>query len=79
MIINIILYCVLFLGITMLITASSYMLSEGKLFNKIYHDYFGWHLPIGRIGFDGLSFCSRCKFCGSRILQDSQGNWFSVE
>lgn len=79
MIIDTILYCILFFGIIMLTTGICYMLSGGKLFNKVYHDYFEWHLPINSIGFDGLSFCSHCKFCGRRILQDSQGSWFSVE
>lgn len=78
MIIKIILFCICSLIIIMLITGVCYMLSGGKLFNKVYHDYFEWHLPINSIGFDGLSSLSCCKFCGKRILQDSQGNWFSV-
>jgi hypothetical protein len=49
----------------------------------------GWHHPginpigfdgasLTRIGFDGASLTGNCGRCGRRILQDSQGNWFSV-
>ena len=38
--------------------------------------YLGWHNPVGRVGFDGCSFTSRCRYCGKHILMDSQGNWF---
>ena len=41
-----------------------------------YHDVMGWHIPIEEVGFDGCSFISKCKFCGKKIMQDSQGNWF---
>lgn len=30
-------------------------------------------------GFDGVSFEGQCKYCGKMCLQDSQGNWFSIE
>ena len=29
------------------------------------------------VDFDGASMHSKCKICNKRILQDSQGNWFS--
>ena len=38
----------------------------------------GWHSPIRKISFDGCSAVSMCKRCGDDIMQDSQGNWFSV-
>ena len=39
----------------------------------------GWHSPSNDIrGFDGCSAVSICKRCGDKILQDSQGNWFST-
>lgn len=39
-------------------------------------DVLDWHRPRSEVGFDGASFTSTCDRCGSRILQDSQGNWF---
>lgn len=39
----------------------------------------GYHRPIGRIDFDGCSLICSCKKCGSKLLQDSQGNWFDVD
>lgn len=42
----------------------------------LYHDRMGWHQPDGSLGFNGLTFTSRCKHCGKEIMQDSQGNWF---
>ena len=39
----------------------------------------GYHKPIGKIGFDGCSATCTCKKCGDKLLQDSQGNWFSAE
>lgn len=40
-------------------------------------DFFGCK-PTGgyNSGFDGASNTDRCKRCGLRILQDSQGGWF---
>ena len=35
-----------------------------------------WHKPDSKIGFDGCSNTSTCKYCHKSILQDSQGNWF---
>jgi len=44
------------------------------------HDVLGWHDGRGaRLDFDGCSFSSRCGVCGRRVLQDSQGNWFSAD
>lgn len=37
----------------------------------------GWHRAPTSQGFDGCSFNGRCPRCGLRILQDSQGNWFT--
>ena len=38
----------------------------------------GWHIPDPNVKktFDGLSFHSRCKYCGKEIMMDGQGNWF---
>ena len=43
-----------------------------------YHDIMEWHRPKDVVGFDGCSFTTRCRYCNKRILQDSQGNWFSI-
>ena len=43
---------------------------------KFFHDVMGWHEPTKNITYNGVSFCSRCKYCHKRIHQDSQGNWF---
>ena len=46
---------------------------------KLAHDYLGWHKPKrGAIGFDGCSLTATCLYCGNTILQDSQGNWFTL-
>ena len=45
---------------------------------KFLHDYLAWHFPDDSRGFDGCSVESHCKLCGRLILQDSQGNWFTV-
>lgn len=47
-------------------------------FKKLYHDVMHWHQPSEKQSFDGLSFHSKCKWCGKEILQDSQGNWFDI-
>ena len=41
-----------------------------------YYDTMGWHEPTKNITHNGVSYCSRCKYCGKRIIQDSQGIWF---
>lgn len=38
-----------------------------------------WHIPKNPIEFDGVSWCSQCKYCNREILQDSQGNWFRLK
>lgn len=44
----------------------------------LFHDKMGWHKPDEDYGegFDGISFTSKCKYCGKDIMQDSQGNWY---
>lgn len=46
---------------------------------KFYHNIMGWHQPDNKVGFDGCSATSTCKYCHKRILQDSQGNWFTID
>lgn len=36
-----------------------------------------WHQQPTKMGFDGCSLNGRCPRCNKRVLQDSQGNWFS--
>lgn len=48
------------------------------LAERIFCQALGWHTPGEKWGFDGCSASSRCERCGSRILLDSQGNWFAI-
>lgn len=41
------------------------------------HNVMDYHVPDNHVDFDGASMHSKCKICNKRILQDSQGNWFS--
>lgn len=42
-------------------------------------DKMGWHkAPKTLGGFDGCSLHGRCPRCHKRVLQDSQGNWFTA-
>ena len=42
-----------------------------------YHNMLGWHKPDeSTIHSDGYSELAECKYCGKKIMQDSQGNWF---
>lgn len=50
-----------------------------KAMTWFYHGLLGWHKPDGKMSFDGANICSRCRFCGKKIMQDSQGNWFTYE
>lgn len=42
------------------------------------HNVMDDHIPEDDVDFDGASMNSKCKICNKTILQDSQGNWFSV-
>ncbi len=46
----------------------------GKLLCKLLR----WHRP-GEIHEAGINNASICKYCGRAVLQDSQGNWFSIQ
>lgn len=45
-------------------------------FKSLYHEALRWHMPTDKIGFDGCSYKSECKYCGKHILQDGNGDWF---
>ena len=54
--------------------------SDGHIFGKLFHKTLGWHFPDDSPQkFDGANIHARCRFCGKRIMQDSQGNWFTFE
>ena len=46
-----------------------------------YHDVLGWHEPLDgtkRFPYLALSQHATCRHCGLEIIQDSQGNWFTI-
>ena len=49
-------------------------------FKRFFHDLMKWHRPDENtpIWCDGCSDHCVCKYCGEEIMQDSQGNWFSI-
>lgn len=54
------------------------MTATDKL-RKLTHDKLGWHYPLEgteHIPFMDISVNATCRYCGKRILQDSQGGWF---
>lgn len=65
---------ILVIGIVFIGTAVTYL--KFGWFKFFFHDVMGWHMPADEVGYDGCSFTSKCKFCGKKIMQDSQGNWF---
>ena len=68
-------FSVMFFFILFFIVTAALYLTKG-FFKWFYHDALEWHVPVDSIGFNGVSFCSKCKFCNRTIYQDSQGNWF---
>lgn len=76
--ISILVCCVI--GMSVLLAMGGIWLKfHPKFLKPLFHDTFGWHEPDDSVSFDGCSQCSRCKFCGKEILQDSQGNWFAKD
>lgn len=49
------------------------------MLKKLFCDILGWHKVKTPIGFDGASMMGFCKRCHNKCLQDSQGNWFTIE
>ena len=63
--------------VAFLVFALLYILfGVGKTF---FDGVLGWHKPSKEIRTDGISIQSKCKYCGKRIEQDSQGNWFEID
>ena len=53
---------------------------ESTGFGKWFFDrILGWHKPVDKVERCGPLNISTCKYCGKRITQDSQGNWFEVD
>lgn len=55
------------------------MLNERKEMSKarkILCNVLGWHKPNKKIALCGINSKSICKYCGRKIMLDSQGNWF---
>lgn len=50
----------------------------GEKIGRFLCKWLGWHRPDNKIGSDGCSLISTCKYCEKKILQDSQGNWFAA-
>lgn len=50
-----------------------------KWFRNFACNFLGWHKPdcSQPIWFDGCSEHSKCRYCGKKIMMDSQGNWFT--
>lgn len=43
-----------------------------------YHDFLHWHRPDKTsLRSDELNTHAICKYCGKKIMQDSQHNWFT--
>lgn len=62
-------FCLLFL-------IGGYLFTQFGILKRIYHDWLGWHQPEKINGFDGCSFTGKCRYCGKKILMDSNGDWF---
>ena len=63
--------------VTFLVFAIIYLLCGfGK---KFFDSVLGWHKPSKEYKTDGISIQSTCRYCGKRIEQDSQGNWFEID
>lgn len=50
-------------------------------FKGFYHGIMGWHMQNKNKGItrDEVNTCAVCKHCGEKIIQDSQGNWFTYD
>lgn len=72
------LYCFFWISIFILVSGLIWWVHPFKALTWFYHGILGWHKPDDKVSFNGCSFCSTCQFCGKRIMQDSQGNWFEA-
>lgn len=65
-------------AVFVILYVASLLYFKKGLFKSWFHNVLEWHIPSNEISFDGTSFESRCKYCKKHILQDSQGNWFTL-
>lgn len=71
-------YLIVIIDIIFLITSIIYL--KTGLFKVFFHDILEWHMPNNstRQYYDGCNIHCTCIYCGSEIIQDSQGNWFRI-
>ena len=71
--IELIIYCiVLIFGIPLILLAIC-----NRWLSKWACKIFGWHLAPIKQGFDGCSLNGKCSRCNKKVMQDSNGDWFS--
>lgn len=73
-----IIFCIVILVVLVIYLIMGILYFLFGWFKKIFHDTLLWHTPkeTGIESFDGVNYYSTCKYCGKKIIQDSQGNWF---
>lgn len=71
--INTILIIIAALLLLLPITGFIYLATGGRIFYIFYHNILEWHIPDDKKDDDGYTIC---RFCGKRLQQDSQGNWY---
>ena len=77
MIAILILIILVLLFVAALISSALYF--QLGFFAWFFHDILRWHTPDPNLelDFDGCSMSATCRHCKKRIMQDSQGNWFT--
>lgn len=67
------------MGVLILFLAFAFLYLLFGFGKKFFDGVLGWHKPSKEIRTDGISIQSTCKYCGKKIEQDSQGNWFEID
>lgn len=67
------------MGVLVLFLAFAFLYLLFGFGKKIFDEVLGWHKPSKEIRTDGISIQSTCKYCGKKIEQDCQGNWFEID
>ena len=70
----IVIFAILFLMVIFLIGGTIYSATKGKLFARLYHDAFHWHVAKYDFG-DNKSICA---VCGKVIFRTEDGPWIST-